>query len=146
MAEATRYRSPVQVKRGVRRQRREGTPKTRQEHHTTTIGHIEDLQDNNAPRQRASKTKDLQDKDTQDKGTQDKDTQDHARPNDWKTLGSVSPQRAPCPHALGTGGGQNGRRCQVARLTIACTRHRGARFVCGRRRLVPLPGAGEAWR
>jgi len=46
-----------QVSAGVRRQRREETPKTRKEHHTTTIGHIEDLQDNNAPRQRASKAR-----------------------------------------------------------------------------------------
>ena len=30
--------------------------------------------------------------------------------------------------------------------TKACSRHRGARFLCGRRRTVLLPGAAEARR
>ena len=31
-------------------------------------------------------------------------------------------------------------------LTLACSRHRGARFVFNRRHAVPLPGAAEARR
>src|SRR5437667_12052931 len=34
----------------------------------------------------------------------------------------------------------------VSCLTLACSRHRGARFICGRCRAVQLPGAAEGWR
>jgi hypothetical protein len=46
----------------------------------------------------------------------------------------------------GGGGPQGAGPGQVPCPTKACSRHRGARFVCSRRRTVPLPGAGEAQR
>ena len=49
-------------------------------------------------------------------------------------------------HAGGAGECQGGAQGQLLRLTLACSRHRGVRFVCGRRCPVLLPGAAEARR